>query len=659
MTNANHEVPVVGSGRDHARGATARLSAPRTRLLRPATAAGARARVLIVDDEKEIHADFEEILGRPVGSESDDLAAVFVADERAEPNPDFELQHATNGEQAYELIAAGRRRNEPIAVAYVDVRMPPGIDGVETVRRIRTVDRDVEIVIMTAYADKPLSEIFHDMELLHKLLYIRKPFAREEVQQITLALSKKWSVEREIAASHQQLEAVLDATGEAIAVYGIPQRLLYANREYERIMGVGRSELQAMSREAVAKRFEERFRRPASTGTEGSGAALVDGSGDLVEHVAPGTGESRLFHRSRKPLRNGQGEVTANLYVYRDVSTTIEIERMRMEVTRLRSEVETTYSFGAIIGSSPAMQRMYDLMRRALEGDVTVLITGESGTGKELVAKALHFGGARKERPFVAVNCAAIPPALIESELFGHERGAFTGATKRRLGCFERARGGTVLLDEIGDMQPELQAKLLRVLQEGEVQRLGGDAPLPVDVRVIASTNTDLTAAIEAGAFRADLYYRLNTFPIAVPPLRERREDIPLLASHFLKKICERSGKAVTGISAGASRIMMRYRWPGNVRELQGAIERAVLLEATETLQSANLPPEIAPAAVVVAYADGEEVVPLADMERRAIRRALAATDHNVSLAARALGISRGTLHRKLSKFNRHDHSPH
>ena len=298
---------------------------------------------------------------------------------------------------------------------------------------------------------------------------------------------------------------------------------------------------------------------------------FVDGSGDVVEHVAPGVGENRLFHRSRKPLRNGRGEVTAHLFVYRDVSTALEIERMRMEVTRLRSEVETNYSFARIIGSGPAMQRMYDLMRRALGGDVTVLITGESGTGKELVAKALHFGGARKEHPFVAINCAAIPPALIESELFGHEQGAFTGATTRRLGCFERAHGGTVLLDEIGDMHPELQAKLLRVLQEGEVQRIGGDAPLPVDVRVIASTNQDLSARLDAGEFRADLYFRLNTFPIAVPPLRKRREDIPLLAGHFLKEICERHGKAVSGISAGASRLMMRYEWPGNGA---GAAER-------------------------------------------------------------------------------------
>ena len=614
--------------------------------------------MLIVDDEKEIHADFESILGRRVGSASDDLAAAFVAEERVELNLDVELQHATNGEEAYELIAAGRRRNEPIAVAYVDVRMPPGIDGVEAVRRIRTIDRDVEIVIMTAYADKSLPEIVNDMELLHKLLYIRKPFSREEVQQFTLALTKKWSVERELAASRQQLEAVLDATGEAIALYREPQRLLYANRGYEQIMGAGRSELQAMSPHALATRFEERFRRPASDEVQGSGAALVDGAGDLVEHVAPSAGERRLFHRSRKPLRNGRGAVTANLYVYRDVSTAFEIERMRMEVTRLRSEVETTYSFGRIVGSSPSMRRMYELMRRALDGDLTILIVGESGTGKELVAKALHFGGARKEHPFVAVNCAAIPPGLIESELFGHERGAFTGATKRRLGCFERARGGTVLLDEIGDMRPELQAKLLRVLQEGEVQRLGGDAPVPVDVRVIASTNKDLNAAIKAGEFRADLYYRLNAFPIAVPPLRKRREDIPLLAGHFLQKTSKRSGKSVTGISAGASRIMMRYAWPGNVRELQGAIERAVLLEATETLQPGSLPPEIAPAAVVVAGADGEEVVPLADMERRAIRRALAATDHNVSQAARALGINRATLHRKLNKLNRHDFSP-
>ncbi len=233
-----------------------------------------------------------------------------------------------------------------------------------------------------------------------------------------------------------------------------------------------------------------------------------------------------------------------------------------------------------------------------------MLIRGESGTGKELVAKSLHCNGPRANRPFLAVNCAAIPDSLIESELFGHEKGAFTGATQRRLGCFERAHGGTILLDEIGDMQPALQAKLLRVLQEREIQRVGGEATIAVDVQVIAATNQNLEEAMRAGAFREDLFYRIAAFPIVIPPLRERREDIPLLANHFLKKHADGNAAAPGRISAGA--------------------ERA------------------APA----------DLLPLAEAERQAIARALAASGNNVTRAAAALGINRTTLHRKLKKYD-------
>ena len=621
--------------------------------MKPAAGTGASARVLIVDDEKEIHEDFEDMLSRTGGAASDQLAAAFVAEENAvDLNLDFELRHASSGEEAFELIASGKRHQQPIAVAYVDIRMPPGIDGVETVRRIRSIDREVEIVIMTAYADKPLPEIVHDMELLHKLLYIRKPFAREEVQQITLALTEKWGVERELAArrreidvSHQRLEAVLDATGEAMALYDDSQRLLFANTWYEKIMGTREADMQAMSPHALNKLFKERVQRPAPV-DEGTSMELSDDSGDVVEHVVADQEKSRVFYRSRKPVQDGRGDAIGSLYVYRDISTEIEIERMRKEVVRLRSQIETTYSFSGIIGSSPAMQRVYELMKRTMDSDVTVLVTGESGTGKELVAKALHFGGRRKEHPFVAVNCAAIPPTLIESELFGHEQGSFTGATTHRLGCFERAHGGTVLLDEVGDMHPDLQAKLLRVLQEREIQRVGGTTSIAVDVRVVAATNQDPSVAVKAGAFRTDLYYRLSAFRIAIPPLRERREDIRPLVDHFLKQSCERNGKSVTGVSPVALRVLMRHEWPGNVRELHGAVERAVLLEETDTLQAANLPPELSP----VVPAPGKEALSLAAAEGRAIHRALEAADHNVSRAAQLLGISRATLHRKLKR---------
>lgn len=613
----------------------------------------ASPRVLIVDDEKDIHADFEDML-RPQPKASADAAALAFLQEPASELPHrFDLLHALSGEEAYQLVAAGSRRHLPISVAYIDIRMPPGIDGVETIRRIRKIDRTIEIVIMTAYSDKPLPEIVHDMDLLHKLLYIRKPFAREEVQQITLALTEKWHVERELAAqrremvaSHHHLTTILNSTDEAMALFDRSARLLFANHRYEKLMGSTAAHLRKMSSDALDELVLARFRWPmASNGKH----LFNDEAGHIIEY-SPDRMENSLFYRSHKPVLDDRGKTLGSLYVYRDVSRETEIERMRSEVLRLRAELNTSYSVAGMVGTSAAMQRVYALVTHAMDSDVAVLIVGESGTGKELVAKALHFRSARRKGPFLAVNCAAIPSQLIESELFGHEKGAFTGAASQRQGCFERARGGTLLLDEIGDMKPDLQAKLLRVLQEREIQRVGGTASIPVDVRVISSTNKDLAAAQRNGQFRADLYYRVATFPIVIPPLRERREDITTLAYHFLKESAERNARQVGSISETALRLMSRYDWPGNVRQLQGAIERAVLLEPSEVLQSTSLPSEVAATAPKVT--DLQSVVPLVEVERQVIRHALEAAANNVATAARALGINRTTLYRKLQKYD-------
>ena len=630
-------------------------------------------RVLIVDDQKDIHDDFEEMLKPRLSSSADELAAAFLAEEQRSFLPEFELLHAIGGEEAYAAVAEGRRRRQPIAVAYIDIRMPPGIDGVEAVRQIRKIDREVEIVMMTAYTDKPLPEIVQDMELLHKLLYVRKPFAREEVQQMTLALVEKWNVERELAerrrqlnVSHQRLEAVLDAIGEAIAMYDRTERVVFANRWYEQLLGTTEQGLKAMDSAQSAANWRRWFR--TSIVPEMDRRITAEDGGDLLEHLQEGRPE-RLFYRQKKPVHDDRGEMIGDLYVYRDLSTEIEAERMKSEVLRLRAELETRHSFAGIVGSGAAMQQVYGLMKRALEGGVTVLIRGESGTGKELVAKSLHFNGARGSGPFLAVNCAAIPDSLIESELFGHEKGAFTGATQRRIGCFERAHGGTILLDEIGDMQPALQAKLLRVLQEREIRRVGGTATIAVDVQVIAATNQNLEEAMRAGRFREDLFYRIAAFPIVIPPLRERREDIPLLANHFLKKQAEGNPAAPGRISAGALQLLLRYDWPGNVRELESAIARAVLLETGGVLQAGSLPPQLVTPAPASAGAEAAapaepprgplpadvlpaDVLPLAETERRAVTRALEASGNNVTRAAQALGINRTTLHRKLKKYH-------
>ena len=345
-------------------------------------------------------------------------------------------------------------------------------------------------------------------------------------------------------------------------------------------------------------------------------------------------------------------EVIGRLMVYRDVSKEIEVEQMKAEVLRLRTELETTYSFDGIIGNSPKMQQMYALIKQVAESDITVLIRGESGTGKELVSKLFHFNSPRKEGPFLAINCAALPEALIESELFGYEKGAFTGATEQKIGAFERAQGGTILLDEIGDMLPIVQAKLLRVLQEREIQRVGGTTTIPVDVRIIAATNQNLEDAVQTGAFREDLFYRLSAFPIEVPPLRERRDDIPLLADHFLKKYVKSADKSISGLSNATLRVLLQYDWPGNVRELENAIEHAILLETTQVLQVHNLPAQISPLAAT--RSDQPGPLSLEEAEQQAIARALKDSDQNITEAARVLGVNRATLYRKLKKYDFH-----
>ena len=612
--------------------------------------------VLIVDDQSEIHDDFRESLGRDAGMASDEAAASFGVPPTRSKLPAIELLHANDGESACALLEGLCQAGRQVAVAYVDIRMPPGIDGVETVRRMRSIDSDIEIVIMTAYTDKPLRDIVSGMTSLHKLLYIRKPFAPEEVQQITTALALKWSFERDLAASRrrldeeeQRLRAVLDATGDAVALYD-DASLVFANRSYEALFGMSFAELCGLSRNAAGKRFKDVFpsRFPVVSGT---GAAAGEVRAGFVELVsAPSASEEgQVFHRSWRPVRDGKSDrVIGDLVVYRDVSDGVENERMRAEVQRLRSQVEDVFAVNGIVGSSAEMQDVRELLQRAVETDVTVLVKGESGTGKELVARAMHFNSRRRKGPFVAVNVSAIPETLIESELFGHERGAFTGAIGRRIGCFEEAEGGTLLLDEIGDIPVQLQAKLLRVLQERQIRRVGGGTSVPVDVRIVAATNSDIEARMRDGTFREDLYYRLAVFPITLPPLRTRGEgDILLLAGHFLKKHADRMGRSVHGISVSAARLLTRYRWPGNVRELENVICRGLVLETTDVLQSDRLPPEIA------AVTDEDSPPPassLEEAEKQAIARALEASSHNLTRAARILDIDRSTLHRKLKK---------
>ncbi|WET40425.1 sigma-54-dependent response regulator transcription factor ZraR [Citrobacter enshiensis] len=301
-----------------------------------------------------------------------------------------------------------------------------------------------------------------------------------------------------------------------------------------------------------------------------------------------------------------------------------------------------------MIGESPAMQHLLTEIAMVAPSDATVLIHGDSGTGKELVVRALHASSARCEKPLITLNCAALNESLLESELFGHEKGAFTGADKRREGRFVEADGGTLFLDEIGDISPMMQVRLLRVIQEREVQRVGSNQTISVDVRLIAATHRDLAAEVSAGRFRQDLYYRLNVVTIEMPLLRQRREDIPLLAEHFRRRFAERNRKAVKGFTPQAMDLLIHYDWPGNIRELENAIERAVVLLTGEYISERELPLAIATTQVNVD--DDREIQPLVDVEKEVILAALEKTGGNKTEAARQLGITRKTLLAKLSR---------
>jgi DNA-binding NtrC family response regulator len=335
----------------------------------------------------------------------------------------------------------------------------------------------------------------------------------------------------------------------------------------------------------------------------------------------------------------------------------LERRDLRREVTRLRNEISPASRFGELVGESPAMREVYDLVRRVAGSAASVLVTGESGTGKEVIARALHRESGRRG-PFVAVNCAALPETLLENELFGHVRGAFTDAKEAREGLFQQAQGGTLLLDEIGELPLGLQPKLLRVLQERAVRPLGSAQEIPVDVRIVAATNRDLEAAIEAPGdqhrFREDLYFRINVVQIPLPALRSRVSDILPLADHFMRDLAARSAKEIRGIAAPAVNKMLAYPWPGNVRELQNAMERAVALARSDQLTVEDLPERVRhyqPNHVVVATDDPSELCTLEEIERRYVLRVLEASGGNKALAARTLGIERKTLYRKLDAW--------
>ena len=334
----------------------------------------------------------------------------------------------------------------------------------------------------------------------------------------------------------------------------------------------------------------------------------------------------------------------------------VESERklLQDENVRLRRELKTRFDVRNMVGTSNAMQEVYRLVEQVAESTATVLIRGESGTGKDLVAHAVHYNSLRADKPFVKVNCTAMPETLLESELFGHEKGAFTGAVERKIGRFERAHGGTIFLDEIGDFPPSLQVKLLRVIQFKEFERVGGVETIKTNVRIIVATHKNLEALIKEEQFREDLYYRINVFPIYLPPLRERKDDIMLLADHFLERFARDNAKRINRISTPAIDMLTHYHWPGNIRELENCIERAVLLCADDVIRSEHLPPSLQMVSKQERPTKASLTEIIANKEHELIVDALKKTGGRQRQAAKELGITERILGYKIKKYDIH-----
>ncbi len=413
-----------------------------------------------------------------------------------------------------------------------------------------------------------------------------------------------------------------------------------------------RGALECLRAESVAVMVTD-FQMPGMTGLDLlKTAKSVSPETDVILMTAYGTIEMAV-----DAMKHGAYDFVVKPFKRHDivapVKRALEKQLLLAENRRLKAELERSLGSRRIIGQSTVMRETLDLVDQVAPSSATVLITGESGTGKELIARAIHDGSPRKNKPFVAINCAAIPDTILESELFGAEKGAFTGATQRREGRFERAHQGTLFLDEIGEMAPHVQVKLLRVLQEGEIERLGGTQTVPVDCRIVAATNRDLAKEVAEGRFREDLYYRLNVITLRLPPLRERPDDVPLLAQHFLQTYARKNNKNIVGIEPEAIEMMMGYSWPGNVRELENVTERAVVLARGDRITENDLPPKVRTrggASRMISFPLG---TPLEEVEQKLVNETLKMTKGDKRLAAQLLGIATRTIYRKLDAWGR------
>ncbi len=456
-------------------------------------------------------------------------------------------------------------------------------------------------------------------------------------------IDERKKAEQQLEDQERELRQVLDLAPQLVTVYGPERERLYANRGALTYFGMSLDEWRKLPIGSDSHHDDLQRLKGAT------GRAFSEGTAfEWETRLRRNDGIYRWFLVRGTPMRDHQGQITRWHLASTDIDDRKRSEeRLQQENVALREEIDKTSMFEEIVGASPGVAAVLARVSKVASSDSTVLITGETGTGKELIARAIHRRSGRSAGAFVAVNCAAIPRELIASELFGHEKGAFTGAIQRRLGRFELAQGGTLFLDEVGELSPDIQVALLRVLQEREFERLGGAQLIQVDVRVIAATNRDLPAAIERGAFRQDLFYRLNVFPLEVPPLRERREDIPLLVRYFIDRYARKVGKSIRRVNRRALDHLQSYPWPGNIRELQNVIERSVIVCDTDEFTVDESWLSTKPAVDSRLRLSNS----IATHEKAIVEDALRATGGRVfgpSGAAARLGVPRSTLESKI-----------
>lgn len=536
----------------------------------------------------------------------------------------YYVESASRFEDARELI-----QNSHFDLAFIDI-MLAGKSGLDLLREIKEAAQAMQVVMFTGF---PQVETAAEAVRLGAFDYITKPVRYETLIAVTrLALSSK-ALNDERESNRANLDAIFRTVTDSIVMIDRFGRLAQFNTTAERICGY-RSDL---------------IGNDAATILLGCGGgcrtalleALSSNAPRELRRIEcrPASGKTCIVSVIATPVVESDGAVSGAVAVIRDETDLVTLERSLRRRGRCHD----------LIGVSAPMQRVYSLIESLANVPSTVLINGKSGTGKELVAAALHAGGSRSKGPFVKVNCSALSEHLLESELFGHVRGAFTGAIADKIGRFQKAHGGTLFLDEIGDISPAIQMRLLRVLQESEFERVGDSTSIRVDVRIVAATNQSLAEKVSQGTFRQDLYYRLNVIRLDLPPLRDRRDDLELLAAHFIAIFNSKLSKEVSAVSDDVMTLFRSYSWPGNVRELEHAIEHACILCKTTIISVHDLPQDLLDSvSLSVPPAEGSFLSPTAPSPRLSLAEALAASGGNKARAARLLGISRMTLYRQL-----------